>query len=188
MTLLESVFVPRTYIVFLETKIPLWTLLLKLGLWLRQGYQPRFTHVSALIVNSPTELTWVELDWYHKGVSVHTSEVLNVGYDINNNMISILQEHHKGEPSVLNAIDVSSYTSVHAVLTRLLATQLGDVSFDINPLTLLKHLVPGLNHTVWTCTGLVSYLVGVSEYYDAVMNPFNPDELYDELADDSSEV
>lgn len=172
----------RIYVVFLENKIPVWTPLLKMGLWLYQGSFPRFTHVSVCVATTPNTLAWIELDFFQSDIVVSHSEVIKVAHDADQNLLSILQDHHDGEPALLNAIDVTSYTSVGNMQSRVYIAEGFDC--NINPLTLAKHLVPGLEHNTWTCTGLTAYLTGVGELTEMLARPFSPDELYDTLLAD----
>lgn len=169
----------RVYVVFLDNKIPIWTPLLKAGLWLYQGSRARFTHVSICVATSPDVLVWIELDFFQSDIVVSHSEVVKVAHDPNENLLSILQDHHNGEPAVLNAIDVTNLTSVASMQNRIYIAQGFDC--NINPFTLAKHLIPNLGHNTWTCTGLTEYLIGLNAICDTLNTPFSPDELYDAL-------
>lgn len=175
----------RVYVVFLETKIPLWTPLLKMGLWLYQGSFPRFTHVSICIANSPNMLTWLELDFYQSAIVVSNSEAIKVAHDPDLNLLSILQNHHDGEPALLNAIDVTHLTSIANMQSRVHIAEGFDC--NINPLTLAKHLIPNLEHNTWTCTGLAEYLIGFNSLCDSLKTPHSPDELYGALLEEEEE-
>lgn len=180
-----NLYKPRVYVVFLETKIPLWTLLLKLGLWLYQRSFPRFTHVSVCVALTPYALSWVELDWYQRAIVVSHSEVLSVAHDSEQQLLSILQKHHNGEPTLLNAVDVTELTNVELLQNRITAANCFDCG--ITPFTLAKHLIPGLEHHTWTCTGLAEFLVGYSGVYDSLNYPYSPDELYGALIEEEEE-